>query len=68
MDLTEPGLDYARIAGGFGVSAERVEDPAALGPALRRAIESGGPALVDVVIDGTVPGVAPDPRQRRAGG
>jgi benzoylformate decarboxylase len=65
MDLTEPGLDFSRIAAGFGVPAERVEAPAALGSALRRAIVSGGPALVDVVIDGAIPGIAPDPRQAR---
>ncbi len=55
MDLTDPDLDFARIAASFGVPGERVEHPDQLGPALRRAFAAGGPALVDVVIDGTVP-------------
>ncbi len=55
MDLTDPDLDFARIAASFGVPGERVEQPDQLGPALRRAFAAGGPALVDVVIDGTVP-------------
>lgn len=39
---------FARACGGFG---ETVEDPDALLPALRRAVESGLPALVEVVVD-----------------
>lgn len=41
--------DHARIANGYGVASWRVEDPAELGPVLRRALEHGGPALVDIV-------------------
>jgi acetolactate synthase-1/2/3 large subunit len=41
--------DHARVAEAFGVKAWRVEDPAALKPALRAALEHGGPALVDVI-------------------
>ncbi len=55
MDLTEPDLDFARIAASLGVQGERVEHPDQLAPALRRAFAAGVPALVDVVIDGTVP-------------
>lgn len=62
MDLTDPELNFARLAAGFGLPAERVERPEELAPALRRAIAAGGPALVDVVIDGSVPGVASDTR------
>ena len=43
-----PG-QHARIAEAYGVRAWRVEDPADLGPALRQALDAGGPALVDVV-------------------
>ena len=53
MEFTNP-LDLAAIAHGMGVSGERVEDPAALGPALRRAYDSGKPAVIDVSIDGAV--------------
>jgi benzoylformate decarboxylase len=55
MDLTDPDLDFARIANAFGVQGERVTNPDDLGPALRRAIDSGVPSLVDVIVDGSVP-------------
>ena len=54
MDLEAPPPDFAHIAKGIGWYAEGpIEDPSAVGPALRRAIEqvkSGKPALVDAVV------------------
>jgi acetolactate synthase-1/2/3 large subunit len=51
--ITDPNIDYAKVAQGLGVYAEGpVERPADLAPALRRAIavvKRGEPALVDVV-------------------
>jgi thiamine pyrophosphate-dependent acetolactate synthase large subunit-like protein len=44
-------VDFAALARVFGAHGERVEDPAALLPALKRALDSGKPAVVDVVID-----------------
>ncbi|HUQ73273.1 MAG TPA: thiamine pyrophosphate-binding protein [Burkholderiales bacterium] len=44
-------VDFAALARVFGAFGERVEDPAALLPALKRALASGLPAVVDVVID-----------------
>jgi acetolactate synthase-1/2/3 large subunit len=44
-------VDFAALARVFGAHGERVEDPAALLPALQRALDSGKPAVVDVVID-----------------
>ena len=41
--------EHARIAEAYGLEAWRVEDPADLRPALARALEAGGPTLVDVV-------------------
>ena len=41
--------DYAAMARAFGLHGERVEEPADLAPALRRAFERA-PALVDVVL------------------
>ena len=38
----------------FGVDSRRVEDPADLAPAMKRALDLGEPALLDVVIDGSV--------------
>jgi acetolactate synthase-1/2/3 large subunit len=41
--------DHAAVAAAFGVKSWRVDDPAALRPTLRRAVEAGEPTLVDVV-------------------
>jgi acetolactate synthase-1/2/3 large subunit len=53
--LTDPNIDFATVARGFGVHGEGpVIDPNDLAPALKRAIaavKSGQPALVDVVTD-----------------
>jgi acetolactate synthase I/II/III large subunit len=50
--LSDPGIDYAKLAQGLGVHAEGpISDPKELGPALRRAVEvvkRGEPALLDV--------------------
>ena len=44
-------VDYAGIARGFGLEAVRVEDPAEVEPALRRALASGCPTFVDIVTE-----------------
>jgi acetolactate synthase-1/2/3 large subunit len=53
--ITDPNVDYATVARGFGVHGEGpITDPKDLAPALTRAIatvKSGHPALVDVVTD-----------------
>ena len=41
--------DHARVAEAFGLQAWRVEDPEDLQPTLRKALEAGGPTLVDVI-------------------
>jgi acetolactate synthase I/II/III large subunit len=51
--------DHALIASGYGVKAWRVDDPAALGPVLREALEHDGPALVDVVVQSLEDAAAP---------
>ncbi len=51
--IRDPAPDYAKIAQGYGLHAEGpIEDPAALAPALERAlarVRAGEPALLDVV-------------------
>jgi len=51
--ITDPNIDYAKLAISMGVYAEGpIDNPADLGPALKRAIavvKRGEPALVDVV-------------------
>jgi acetolactate synthase I/II/III large subunit len=49
-DMT-PGLRYDRVFKPFGCHVERVEDASDLRPALRRAMDSGQVAIVDVVAD-----------------
>ena len=53
MDFANP-LDLAAVAQAMGVASEKVTDPALLGAAVRRAFESGKPALLDVSIDGSL--------------
>jgi len=43
-------VDFGALARGFGAYGERVEEPSGLAPALKRAIESGLPAVIDVPI------------------
>lgn len=47
-ELVNP--DFAAVAAAIGLHAERVEDDAELEPALRRALEHDGPALVNVAV------------------
>jgi benzoylformate decarboxylase len=49
-EITGPEINFARLAETFGIHGERVEQPEAIEPALKRALEQTGPALVDVVI------------------
>jgi acetolactate synthase-1/2/3 large subunit len=44
-------VDFARVAEGFGCYGTRVENPDSLEEALRVALDSGKPAVVDVVTD-----------------
>jgi acetolactate synthase-1/2/3 large subunit len=44
-------VDFAALARVFGAHGERVEEPSAVLPAIKRALASGLPAVVDVVID-----------------
>jgi acetolactate synthase-1/2/3 large subunit len=55
-EITNPNIDFAKLAQGMGVWAEGpVTDPSKVGPAIRRAlaeVKNGRPALVDVVTQG----------------
>ncbi|HYE89490.1 MAG TPA: thiamine pyrophosphate-dependent enzyme, partial [Terriglobales bacterium] len=52
MDL-QPHIDYIGMAKSFGVPGERIEKTADVGAAMKRALGSGGPYLIDVKIDPT---------------
>jgi benzoylformate decarboxylase len=47
-------FDIAAIARSMGIHGERIIDPGEIKPAVERAIASGKPALLDVVIDGSM--------------
>jgi len=53
MDIEDPRVDFVGLAESLGVRAERVEKTADVSPALARALDSGGPTLIDVVLDRT---------------
>jgi acetolactate synthase-1/2/3 large subunit len=44
-------VDFARVASDIGALGIRVEKPNELAPALQKALQSGQPALIDVVTD-----------------
>jgi thiamine pyrophosphate-dependent acetolactate synthase large subunit-like protein len=50
--ITDPAPDYAKIAEGYGISSEKVQDPNELAATFDRAlarVRAGEPALVDVI-------------------
>ncbi len=55
-EITNPNIDFAKVAQGLGVWAEGpITDPSKLGAVLKRAVaevKNGRPALVDVVTQG----------------
>ena len=53
-DLTDPPLDFSRIAASFGVKGVRIEHPDQIGDAVREAQAADEPRLVDIVIDGDI--------------
>jgi benzoylformate decarboxylase len=44
-------VDFPKLAEAFGVSAQQIEVPDKIGPAIRRAIRSRKPALLDLMVD-----------------
>ena len=47
-------FDVSAIATSMGVHGERITDPAEIAPAVQRAVASGKPAVLDIVIDGSL--------------
>jgi benzoylformate decarboxylase len=52
LDLTDPDIDFVRLAQGLGVPARRITEPDQLGPAIQAAFDSGGPCLIEVPVEG----------------
>ena len=50
MDLRNPTIDMVGLAQSLGVAAKRITDPNDVVPALRAALATGGPSLLDVAV------------------
>jgi benzoylformate decarboxylase len=50
MDMKDPAIDFAGMARSLGLAAVCVNDPAELATALKKAIDSGLPNLVEVIV------------------
>ena len=50
MDLVQPEIDFVGLAESMGVPARRITEPDEVAPALRAAMASGAPSLLDVRI------------------
>lgn len=53
--LNLPGIDCVKLAEGYGCTAERVSDLAALEHVLSKGLKCTGPHLIEVVVDPEVP-------------
>jgi benzoylformate decarboxylase len=51
MDLRDPAIDFVAVAQGLGLAAVHVTDPADLMAVLKKAIASGRPNLVEVIVE-----------------
>jgi benzoylformate decarboxylase len=52
MDLSDPDLEFVKLAEGFGVQAERISEPDGIASAVKAALQSGKPRLIDVRVQG----------------
>ena len=53
-------VDFSQVARSFGWYGERVKEPSEIREALKRAAKSGGPALLDILVDPEVNLKVPD--------
>jgi benzoylformate decarboxylase len=54
MDIVDPPVDFPSLAKSFGIDAERVESTGDVGKAVSSALASKKPALIEVVVDGSL--------------
>lgn len=50
MDVSQPAIDYQKLAASFGIPAFRIDDRASIGSVVREAQELQGPSLVEILI------------------
>ena len=46
-------VDFPSLARAFGIKGQRIEDPAKIAPALKAAMRTRKPALLDLIVDPT---------------
>jgi len=51
MDLNDPPIDFLGLARSFGLDARRIEEPGEIGPALKDAIASRRPNLIEAIVE-----------------
>jgi benzoylformate decarboxylase len=51
MDLTEPKVDFVKLADSFGVESKRLSDPDDVTNCVRESFGNGRPMLIDVPIE-----------------
>ena len=54
MDFVDPPIDFVGLAKALGMPAQRITEPDDVGPAIKAAIASGAPSLLDVAVDARV--------------
>jgi pyruvate dehydrogenase (quinone)/pyruvate oxidase len=59
-------IDFTAVARGFGLRAERIEDPARCADTLRDVLDTPGPALVEAVVDPHEPPMPPKASLKQA--
>jgi benzoylformate decarboxylase len=50
MELVDPSIDFLALASAFGVASQRVTHADEVEPAIRKALQSGHPNLIEIVI------------------
>jgi tartronate-semialdehyde synthase len=51
MEENQSFIDYVKVADGLGCLAERVEQPGDIRSALQRAVDSGRPYVIDILVE-----------------
>ncbi len=52
MDLTQPLIDFRRLAEGMGLNSESIEELADIPAAIDKAFRSGSPYLIEILVSG----------------
>jgi benzoylformate decarboxylase len=48
MDIADPAIDFQALAASMGVPVEAADDRAAIGVAVAKALQRGGPSLIEI--------------------